>query len=364
MKLVDRLVLREMIGPFLFGVAAFASIFFAGRDLLRIISDVVKGLPVWAAGELLALHLPSIIVMVLPMAALLGVLLSFSRLSGDSEIAALYCGGVSLYRIVTAALALGFAVSALTFVLNEIVVPRANLRSREIRAQMLKEEMAIEKPVPLADIKDGVTNSIVYVQGGIDREARVLRDVSIVLFRGNRPRAFFFARRARWEGAYKWRLYEGYWQSLASGPGGLVVTQTFRVWKTDVRLRHTPEELETFSRKPDELSFSELLTHIRRLDARGAPTTEEELDLYNKISLPLAAFVFAVLASSLGLRSHRGGSSVGLGLSVLIIIVYWIIWHFTSAIAGQGAIHPLLGSFSASVLTLALGFALLVRAAR
>ncbi|MDO8587488.1 MAG: LptF/LptG family permease [Armatimonadota bacterium] len=372
MRLLDRLIIRELLGPFVFGVAAFASIFFAGRDLLKIINDIVKGLPVGVAGELIALQLPAIIVMVLPMAVLLATLLAIGRLSSESEIIAIYAGGVSLYRIVIVVFALGIVVSALGFILNENVVPAATARAREMRTRLLKEHVALAKPIPFADIKNGVTNSIVYVQGGIDPASRSLRDVTVILFRDNAPRLFFRAKTARYEGEkngdYVWRLREGYSESLLQErpppEGDLVGTNRFSSMGIAVSLRHTPEEIEAYQKRAEELSFSQLLRHIRKLHSIGAPTREEELDLYNKLALPVSAFVFAVLASSLGLRSHRGGSSVGLGLSVLIIFLYWIVWHFTSALAKNGTMPPVLGSFAAVLLALTAGVVLLRKAAR
>ncbi|MDO8684678.1 MAG: LptF/LptG family permease [Armatimonadota bacterium] len=373
MRLVDRLILRELIGPFIFGVAAFASIFFAGKDLLKIIGDVVKGMPITAAVELIALQFPAILVMVLPMAVLLAVLLALGRLSGESEIITLYAGGISLYRIVVAVFGLGIAVSVLTFVLNENIVPQANARSAAIRADLLKEDVRVSKPVPLADVKKGVTNSIIYVQGGMDVKTKTLKNVHVMLFRDNIAKAFFYAKTAQYErsrnGDYVWKFHNGYSQSL--GPNReskgqakhfLVLTQTFG--SMDVKFNHTPEEIEIYQKQAEELNFNQLLGHIRLLHSRGMPTTEEELDLYNKIAIPFSAFVFAVLASSLGLRPHRGGSSVGLGLSVLIIFVYWIVWHSMSAFANQGTVPPIVGSFSASALTLVAGFTLLAKAAR
>jgi lipopolysaccharide export system permease protein len=373
MKLLDRLIMRELLGPFIFGVAAFASIFFAGGELVKIINEIVKGLPVNAAVELLALHFPAILALVMPMGVLLGALLAVGRLSGESEVIALYAGGISLYRIVTGVLALGVAVSALTFVLNENLSPVCNKRAAEISARLLKEDTAMAKPIPFADIKDGVTNSIVYVQNGIDPVTHALRGVLVVGFRGNEPAVVFRAATARYEGGshgdYTWRLFDGYYESLnpwrgKPGEQGLVQTLKFTSSGYTVKLPRSPQEIEGYQRKPDEMNFSELMRHIRKLTEVGASTTEEEVNLYNKLALPFSAFVFALLACSLGVRSHRGGSSVGLGLSVLIIFIYWIVWRFASALAMQGTLHPLLGSFGASLLALIAGMVLLAKAAR
>lgn len=372
MKLVDRLIIRELLGPFIFGVAAFASIFFAGGELVKIINEIVKGLPIKAAVQILVLQFPWILAMVMPMGVLLGGLLAVGRLSGESEVIALFAGGISLYRVVAGVLALGMLVSALTFILNENVAPVCNRRAADIQAKLLKEETTMAKPIPFADIgKDNVTNSIVYVQNGIDQQTHALRGVLVVAFRNNEPAILFRAARAKYEGAsrgnYTWRLMDGYYETLEPYRGkepGIVQTLQFRTSGYTVKLQRSPEEIEGLVRKPDQMNFSELLTQIRKLTKVHASTTEQEVNLYNKLALPFSAFVFALLACSLGVRSHRGGSSVGLGISVLIIFIYWIVWRFASALAMQGTMHPLLGSFGACVLALIAGMALLAKAAR
>jgi lipopolysaccharide export system permease protein len=365
MKLLDRLIIRELLGPFIFGVAAFVSIFFAGGELAKVINEIVKGLPVSAAVELLALRFPPILALVMPMGVLLGALLSVGRLSGESEVIALYAGGISLYRIVIGVLVLGVLVSVLTFALNENLTPVCNKRADEITARLVKEQATMAKPVPIANIKDGVTNSIVYVQNGIDARTHSLRDVTVVMFTENRPSGFFHAKTAQYEGTkqgdYFWRLRDGYSESL--GPD-VVYTTKFASMGVSVKLPHSPQEIEGLQQDLDELNFSQLLVRIRKMTKLHLPTKEEEVNLYNKLALPFSAFVFALLACSLGVRSHRGGSSIGLGLSVLIIFIYWIVWRFASALAMQGTLHPLLGSFGASLLALIAGMALLVKAAR
>jgi len=62
------------------------------------------------------------------MATLLAALMTYSRLSSDSELIALRSCGVSIYRLVPAFI-LSFVVTGMTFLFNEQVVPAANYQA-------------------------------------------------------------------------------------------------------------------------------------------------------------------------------------------------------------------------------------------
>lgn len=73
MRILDKYILKEFLGPFLFGVAAFTAIFLGADTLLKIADYVTKyGASSTAALKIFILALPRIIVYTFPMAVLLG----------------------------------------------------------------------------------------------------------------------------------------------------------------------------------------------------------------------------------------------------------------------------------------------------
>jgi len=362
LKTIDRQILGELAGPFCFGVAAFTSIYFAGNYLLRLTQDIVKGLPVGVAAEILLLYLPYVIVMTLPMAALLAVLLGFGRMSSDSEVVALFASGISFYRVVAPVILFGLAVTGLTILLNEVVAPRTNLASARLRQEILKVPITPDKPLFLIDREEDVTNAVIYVRGGYDAPTQTLRDVMVTMFRNNKPSVVFIAKLAKWGGKEKWTLSDGEWHSL-TGQGAS--SGSFSKWNTkSVNIGMTPEEVAMEQRTMDQMTYRELREFTRQTAERGGATAELEVSLYNKLSLPLACLVFAMVGAPLGRRRHRGGSSVGLGLSIVIIFSYWMLWHYMVALAKSGQIQPLVGAFLADGLGLLLGGILIVRASK
>ncbi len=99
MKRLDALITKELMGPWVFGVAIFTVLILAGTYLFRITDYFVKGVGFFTVAELTTLLLPGIMAKTFPMAVLLATLLSFGRLSSDSEIVAIKACGTSLMRV-------------------------------------------------------------------------------------------------------------------------------------------------------------------------------------------------------------------------------------------------------------------------
>ena len=103
--LMDRWLFGELLGPLLFGVAAFTAVTLSVGTLFELVRKVAEaGLPVTIALKVLLLRLPGFMVYSFPMATLMATLLAYSRLSGGSELTALRSIGVATRRFVLPAL--------------------------------------------------------------------------------------------------------------------------------------------------------------------------------------------------------------------------------------------------------------------
>lgn len=369
MKLLDRHILRELIGPFLFGVAAFTSIMFAGKELFNITELLAEfGAPPLTAVELVLLFLPSLVVMTLPMSMLLSALLGFGRLSGDSEAVALFASGISLYRIAVPVIVMAVFVTGAGFLLNEVIAPEANMEHERIVRKFDKSEAASsEKPFIAIDSNDGVTNNLVYVQSGLNISTGTLRDVAVVQYKDNKPYVFIYAKEAVWKrnsksGSNTWEFKNGYYNSLGNGPRIIIPFKKFDTH--EVKIDKNPEEFALYQKKPDQMSFSQLRGYINMLQNQGQDVKEFRVRLYQKVALPISSLIFALIGIPLGLRPQRSSSAMGLGLSIVIIFAYWVLMHYMTILGNNGVISPAAASFIPTLAGAFVGVALIIRAAK
>jgi len=362
-KTLDRHILKELIGPFLFGVAAFTSIMFAGKELFSITELVAEyHASLLTAGKLVMLFLPSLVVMTLPMAMLLAALLGFGRLSGDSEVVALFASGISLYRIVIPVILMAIAVTGMSFVLNEIIAPKAISQHDRIVREMKHVVMNSSKPVLDQDVVNGITQSFYYVAGGFDATKGVARRVTVIQVKAGKPVLLVYGKEAFWEGDEHpniWNFKDGYYTTL-DPKGSLTVAFP----ENSVVINRRPEQFELFEEKASQMSFGQLARFIDILRNEGRNTRELRVLLYQKISLPLATLVFALIGAPLGLRPQRSSSAMGLGLSIVIIFAYWVFTHYMSILGDNGTISAAAASFLPTLAGIGAGIALIVRAVK
>lgn len=370
MKLIDKHIMKELISPFIFGVAAFTSIMFAGKELFKITELIAEfGAPPMTAIELVILFLPSIIVMTLPMSMLLCALLGFGRLSGESEVIALFASGVSLYRIALPVVVMAVMVTGAGFVLSEVVAPQANIEHDRIFQQFDKsQESATDKPFIAIDSDGGITRAVVYVQGGMNLATGKLRKVAVIQYKDNKPSIFIYAEQAVWirsdnnSGTNGWQFRNGYYNSL--GTSMRIIGPFSQFDAREVKINKTPEEFALYQRKPDQMSFSELKGFITMLQDQGQDVKEFRVKLYEKIAMPLSCLVFALIGIPLGLRPQRSSSAMGLGLSIVIIFSYWVLMHYMTILGNNGVVSPAAASFIPTLVGAAAGVALIMRAAK
>ena len=122
---IDRYLLREALPPFAFGLLLYGGLAVVSGVLPRL--QWIVGTPVQELARWMALLFPQALVMVAPIALVLGVLLVFGRLANDQELTAIQAGAIALRRAAAVFVALGVLTAAASLAVNQWVVPRANL---------------------------------------------------------------------------------------------------------------------------------------------------------------------------------------------------------------------------------------------
>ena len=325
MKILDRYMLAELVGPFLFGLSAFTLIFAATQiiNIGRLVSETHA--PLWAAIEVFLWQLPAMVVLTIPMALLLGTLLAMQRLSGESEITALKAGGVTFLRIVAPVLAVGFALSFVTLVLQEAVVPFAQAQFTIIQNTVINKTSAFASDLNVSAPLPGGGSQTTFAKACTQNCSSLLGVTLIQYDRGGNPIQIVFAQQAVFQ-AEKWilegaRIYR--FQSNGSG----VTTSNISTLQVELGERPTDIAKRAANNNPENMSRSQIAQIIRSGQLSAGELRKYTMAYQEKLATPFACFVFTLLAIPFGIRSHRGGPnmSVGFGLAVLIVFIYYIV---------------------------------------
>jgi lipopolysaccharide export system permease protein len=357
MRIISRHLVREMAMPLAFGVCAFTSLFVSG-DLLNLANLVMEtGAPVAAALKVFVLKLPQIVVWTFPMSVLLAILLSLSRLSASSEIVAMRAGGVSFFRMVAPLLGVAFLVSVVTFIIQEAVVPAANTKAHRVMVQEIRggQLPTVTNHVVIKRHQASDLEWILYARR-FDGKTQVLSDVSIMRMQDNKPQQTTYAGRIVWE-KNTWYMEEGVTYVFGSDSA---FTMQFGSGKQPIALGHTPQEIAAVQKDPEQMSLAELREHIGILRSQGAEVNALEVKMHLKYAIPLASLVFALVGVPLGIQPHRAATSIGFGLSIIVIFIYYILMTLGSALGQGGYLSPWLGAWIQNMVLSAFGIVLMV----
>jgi lipopolysaccharide export system permease protein len=315
-RLLNRYILRQLVAPFLFALAAQTSLMLLSQVAKKFGALVGKGLPWTVIVEVFALSLPFIVAMTLPMAVLLAVLYTFSHLAADNEITAMRASGISVYQVLRPVLLWGVCMSAFNFAFVDQVLPRSNARLRALLIDIGRKK-------PTFELREQVINEVPPSQyflraSRIDAATGKLRGVTIYDVGGEASRRIIYADSgsmayAEGQTDLSLRLFDGsIHQYRPAEPTRFQLTY-FSV--NDIRVKNVYDQLQRNTsesiRGDREMSTCEMLDVIKDArqqleEARQERANLVENDLRVLLGLPPLSFEPASAASDSASRGYCG----------------------------------------------------------
>ena len=361
LKILDRYIIKELIDPFLFGLLSFSLILSASMVLFELTRAVVlQGMPLLLALKLFLFRLPSVVVYIFPMATLLAALLGFSRLSKDSEIIAFKASGISIFRIMIPVIFLGFFISFVTLSFYEIVVPEANKAAKNLLIEFsTKRAPRIEENIFVPEMEGGVLKRVFYARR---LKGDVMEGVIVSEFQNGKLNQIINANSAQWLSDQNQWIFRKRTIYLLSEAGEYKHLIKFDEQK--VAIKYSPAELSTGDKSSDDMNIRELRQFINLKEKMGVKVVDYNIQLNMKMSIPFACLVFALLGAPLGISPRRVSSSIGLGLSIIVIFIYYILMFTSMAFGELEWISPGLAAWLPNIITGGIGFYFINRAAQ
>lgn len=375
LPVMDRYIAMELVPPFLFGVGAFSSLGVSVDALFELIRRVTEsGLPISIAIQVLLLKFPQFIAYAFPMSILLANLMTYSRLSSDSELIALKACGVSVYRMILPALMVCLLVTGLTFAFNELIVPSANYQATVTLSKALNEEDPAFrernilyqefKPVENPEKSGKKEDTLARLFYAKEFDGTRMRGLTILDFSQSDLNQIVSAQSAVWNAEQKaWDFSDG--TIYVVSPDG-----SFRnIVKFDtqqLKLPRAPLDLASQPRDYNEMSIAQSLEYLELLKQSGSEDKIRKLRvrIQQKYALPFVCVAFGLVGAALGSRLDRGGRSTSFAISLVIIFSYYLLTVICGSIAQLGMITPFLGAWLPNLFGLTAAVILLVRSSR
>ena len=350
MSVLDRYVVRELISPFLFGGALFT--FFLVIDRIYQLTELVitKGVPFHLVIQLLVFMLPSFLAHTLPMALLVAVLLAGGRLAGDLEIIAFKAAGISTLRLFRPVLAAALVITAITASITLVINPIAN---QEFQRQLFK----IVQARAASGLAERVFNPtfgdvIIYVEDvsasqvalrgllvsderdpKISRiitatEGRLLTDeanrrITLRLINGAVSEADVLPAAPALPPATDPKVMRAPLSGAASAARYRLTN--FSIYDMSLSVDSPLKSAPRVEKPEKDLALDALTERIEELHTDRYAQAPYVVEWHKRFAFPVAALVFALVAFPLAVRSHRGGRSIALVASLVILVAYYVV---------------------------------------
>ena len=363
MRILDRYIFKEILFPSLIALVALTFVAFLafsreiGWLLELIVRQSATSSEIWSVSVAI---LPNVLTFTIPMAVLVGILTGFGRMSSDSESIAFRATGLSMVRLLTPVMVLGVVAWAANLGLTMWIAPRTAAHLRDLRYELAAKQVSLE--VKPRVFNESLTNFVLYVQNiareGFNWEGILLANMS----RPDQPQVTF----ARSGSLTKDAVNRTFVLTLTKGSTHIVSPRspnrysydTFETTTISIPMPEAPPKQE----KP---ATGEILTRTLWNGVKaGAATYEERVEFHRRLALPFACLVFTLAGLPLGVSTTRGSKSMGLILSLILMLVYYLAFIGGTRIAGNAQFSPFLGAWLPNLAFAMLGIILLARSDR
>ena len=338
---------------------------------------VYADLPFSFLVSLAAALLPGVLIFSIPLATLAGIIIGFSRMGSDSEIVAMRAAGIGSWTMIWPALLIGLLFTGATTYLHLKEAPEA---ARDLERIAVEGMLAkLESPVEPRTFST-LPRYVIYVRDG-NKEEGTWGRVFIFEQRIGNTTKVYTARFGRIDAAGDQSELVLTDVLSTEFPGAATEAETKQAAATNILGGNNGEKSYVVDRS-DQLRFSintgraELVDRVNQRDTNadamewselrervdsGSPEEQREAlrVLNRRAALSLAPLVFSLLGATLGLRIRRGGRGVGVLLTLIVVIVYYLLSLMGESMARAGTVAPNLGPWLATIFVLGLTVLLL-----
>jgi lipopolysaccharide export system permease protein len=358
-KIIDRYMAKGFLGSFLWCLFVFV-IMAVIIDIFSFIDDIVKyKIPLQSVIAFYFYYTPTIFVQIIPMAALLATIYTLSNLNKNNEIIAMKSSGLGLWRILMPLLVLGFLISAFTFMINDRVIPLTSKVSQLIRREELEKYKSGDKQLKIIENVAiyGTGNRIVFARNYDTVEKRLTNIIIHEHDVGENLVLKTTAASAIWTGQ-AWKFYKVIVYKV-NNSGKMLGRPEFYGEKI-IPLKEKPRDFASKEWKSDFMSYRELRNYIANFRGSGVKITRNLLvDLHYKLAFPFISLIIIMVAAPFALLTMRGGVMIGIGMSIVIGLLYYAIIAVSLAFGKAGIFPPFIAAWSGNIIFTIFGIYLL-----
>jgi lipopolysaccharide export system permease protein len=358
LRLHDRYILRQYLKILFISIFAFVVIFVIVDVFEKIDNFIDHDAKLVDIAAYYFYSIPFILTYIIPVSLLLGAVFSMGVMSRRNELTALIASGISLIRVATPILITAFLVSIGSAYFNDVVVAKANRMNKDIMRYRIEQN----EPRP-PGLKENFhylgAHGFVYLARTYNHRTKSLYDVVIQQFDGNTLKRRIDGRRAEWDDGV-WTIQDGVERVFGSGEEVLSPFGSLAM----PEIVETPEDFGKREVEHDNMTFVELKDYIDKVRLSGGETRRYLVDLYFKLSFPLAGSIFVLIGIAFASGKRKPSMATGFGVTLLVSFLYYGVLRVGQTLGHNGVLPSFVAAQLGNIIFLGIGLYSLARANR
>ncbi len=322
----------EMLAPFFASFMIMNSVFFLVK-LIPFLNFVLE-LEVSFVDfiKIFSYLFPNIFLYTIPMSAMIGVTLAFSRLSNDTEILALKAAGVSIYQMLLPVILVTLSLGLLTAYFSIKLIPVSEKNIEFFTYQLLKEK--IDKGIKEKEFTEALGDIVVYVDD-VNPETNIWQKVWVSDMRNQETPSITMAEHGR----------------MKTDLGNFLITITlengslhrpdnvdsqiilFDKYKITIPLSAPGSKRKKLNR--GTLTMTELLEMADIYGTETRPGKVFITEVHKRLVLPVGCVILALIGLPLGLQAGPGKKAIGIPFGLIVFISYYVMFTFAKIVSAD-----------------------------
>jgi lipopolysaccharide export system permease protein len=356
---IDRYLLGLFWGAFAAGLLILLTLFIATDAMSTMVKyKSVSSLVFLQYYSYLA---PEVIYKMLPVACVIGTVITISTLNRGSELVALFASGLSLFRISRVMFISMGALSIFSYYLSDQLMPVFNKQKNFIYYNELEKNPSRYQTIKTNKIWYRSKNSIFNIKT-LNADGNKAQGLSLYFFNDNWDLVQMLTAESVLMNGSQWILKHG---TITVFDKSSSFPMNDRFMEKTIVMSEEAQDLRSTGQTSDILTQSELSAFINKNKEAGLDTIRYEVDYHSKFSFALAGLVMSLLALPFCVGQARGaGMAKNVGISLGLVLSYWILYSTSQTLGSHGQIAPILAAWFPNVSMFGLGVFLLLRSNR
>jgi len=341
MNKINKYIFKELFIVLVIGTAALTGSLFLERLLNLTEIMVNRGVSFVNVAKMVFYIAPALLILTIPMGIMVSSVVTFSRISADSEITALKAGGYSFYQLLVPVMTLSILSYLFVELLMIYALPIGNQAFRNLFFSIINTQAKYEIKSKL--FNDDFKNMVIYVnekeinnpvmkgifiqENSKNEESRIINAKEGAIFSDKKSSIMLV------------RLKNGTIHRVGKNKKKYNILK-FEKYNIEIKIPRLDEFSGNALRKSRELSHSELKEKIAKRKKEGLSFNSDLVELHKKNSLPFTCLILGFIGAPLGIKCGRSGKSGSLAASIFVILFYYLMLLTGQSLGDTGKIEP------------------------